>query len=160
MNSLSTNSVTFTLKTINADFTINDYSFSWHDVDFKKLLGEMYYKYNKFKICCNYISSGYQAISMTNLNILILCSMSGLDFSNYDVNTSGTVNTFDFGIIQVNASIGLGIQLLNGLQGQVFTKEETVTDLKVYYKRITDDAIDTTVNYPPMIFNFSIYPVE
>jgi len=159
MNLLTSNSKTFTLKTFYADFIINDYSYSWYDVDLKTLLGELYDKYNKFKICCNYISSG-DGGALNNTNINIIFSLSGLDFLNYDVNTSGNTSIFEFATMQLNVFPWARNITMNGVQGQDFLKEETITELKISYKRVNDGNVDAGRDYPSLIFNFSIYPIE
>jgi hypothetical protein len=158
---MNTNSKLLLLKTndLPADDKDNN-SFRWRNIGLRTLLGSMYDKYDKFKLCIDSFAIGgltYANVNDRCLNINIY----GLDFETfYDTNTLTCIN---YGIASsVNLNDGDGTVInLNGLTGLTFRKPSSNTvDITLYYSRVASDDIDDAISYPNATFIFSIYGIE
>ena len=142
-------------------------SFTWNNVDFKAILGDMYDKYDYFNIALvASISNVSGATYSTNDNRLGLIYMRGLKWQNcnYDLLAKNKTNNACIGILNFNLlSASAGSQLAyNDLSYNTISKPDNMSDLTIYYSRIVDGASNTTNTgtFPAMGFIFKIVPCK
>jgi hypothetical protein len=125
--------------------------------DLKECLGDLFNKYDKFKIVLNSVVNWNNNTSVPNRNVMI--KMSGLDFlgvMDYKTNDK-TIATL--GIILAGQNGGVTSQLPANW-GCVFNKPSYGSvDLSIFYYNVITNSM-TNTNYLHSQFFFSIYGVK
>lgn len=147
---------------VGLDKDANNISCTWRNISLKNVLGYLYYKYDKFKICLTSFGNANSTAIASITDRIMNVNMTGFQWYNqtYDsainANTSTTViSTVDF--------ISSGGRNINytGEIGWVFIKPNTeFIDITINLTRCSDNGINTAQNYGPSVYCFSIYGVE
>jgi len=138
--------------------------FTWNNVDFKTILGDMYDKYDKFNISLAFITFGATAAQYGAFAIdrTLMLNIGGLAFNNCAYNTltnsnnsSASIGTFTLG---ANALAG-SFNFTNDMNTITIEKPKNMVNLRLFYTRY-DTAVPATANmYPAMDFFFHVYGV-
>ena len=155
----STNSV----GTADARFT----NMTWSNINLRTLLGNMYDKYDRFAL----VPIQFQTITgagfaSTNDDRCVSINIAGLPFTNNNYNASSKTNQ-NSAIIYVTRFIANNSS--NSITtGNVlnFTKNQDITDINIFYQRISPDATNgsyainqSATSFPHVIFTFNIYGI-
>lgn len=111
----------------------------------RQVLGSMYDKYNKFKICCASIGIVNNASNVIEDRIVNV-NLSGLSFTNrqYDSTGSSSTNSAIMTCLSIINTNGLAFNF-TGEIGVMFEKPvSSLLDLTIFFTRVTDGVIPTT----------------
>ncbi len=151
------------LRTSNASVNTNGHTITWNSINLKDVMGSMYEKYSKFKICLtSFANTNTGLTGVTNGDRCLSIFVNGLDFINsgYD---SGSFNYSQTWVgcctVTTNAVSNFNF---TGEIGQTFliNKSNYTTNITIQLKRIDNAAITTTVNYGSSVFCFTIYGIN
>lgn len=138
-------------------------SFTWYNLNLRTILGDMWNKYDYFKLVLVEISTAPTAGSggPTGSSLTQNLYIGGLPFINstynseLKMNMSNTVlTTFTFGGANASAN-----KLYNGVNMLTFRKEQEQCDITIYYNTIGSKSAPTG-NFPNITFIFNIVGVE
>ena len=142
-------------------------SFTWNNVDFKAILGDMYDKYDYFNIALiSSASTGSGATYSTGDNRMGIIYMKGLRWQNcnYDLLAKNKTDYACIGVINFsNLTATVGTQVVyNNLSYVTISKPDNMRNLTIYYSRIVDGASNTTLTgtLPAIVFIFKIVPCK
>ncbi len=146
---------------VGADKDSNRTNITWRNINMKYVLGSLYYKYDKFKICLTSIGN-VNTTTITNVSDRILAvNMRGLIWLNQTYDTAIRSNS-DSSVISTalfNSANGFSINY-TGEIGWVFLRPPSDTvDLTIFLSKVSDGSIPTGINYGESVFCFSIYGV-
>ena len=157
----------FVLRT--SDATVSNTlltSHTWRNICLRTLLGDMYDKYDTFMLKPVYIASAappaLQAGSQPDDRMLVF-NIQGLPFiNNLNSTTLTKLPSCVFGALTLRVVIPTSI---NGGIPLTFGKYQELTDITIFYNRITKNTngnyqIQTNNPYPHIIFSFEIYGIE
>jgi len=137
---------------------------TFYNINMRTLLGDIYDKFEYFNLQLKQISTGVAASAagtvLDDRNILVY--MSGLPFVNQTYSQKTGYNTTDVLLTNFNQTISVSTNyVVNNNKSFTFAKNEEVCSLRIYYKRVLDDAIPTTaVAFPKTIFMFEIVGID
>lgn len=154
---LRTSSVT----TASGDKDTNRTNITWRNINMKAVLGTLYNKYSRYKICLTSIGNANTTAIANVADRVLTVNMKGLQWENQTYDTSNKTNT-DTVIISTaffNNSNGFSINY-TGEIGWVFQKpfSENV-DINIFLNRVSDGGTPN-INYNESVFCFSIYGIE
>lgn len=142
-------------------------SFTWNNIDFRAILGDMYDKYDYFNIALVSSTSGVSGATFpSNDNKMGIIYMSGLRWQNcnYDVLTKKKTEGACIGYINFSSlSTSVGTQIAyNNLSYNTMSKPSNIVNLTIYYNRIVDNTLTTTTTgtFPAMAFIFKVVPCK
>lgn len=146
---------------VGADKDANRTNITWRNINLKAVLGTLYSKYSRYKICLTSIgnvnTSAITAVADRVLNV----NMRGLQWENQTYDTSVKTNTDTVILSTAFFNTGNGFSInLTGEIGFVFNKpvSENV-DINIFLNRVSDGTTPA-INYNESVFCFSIYGVE
>lgn len=148
---------TFYLTTWSASSVTNGNYIKYNSFNIKECLGDMYDKYDKFKLVLNGVSN-FNGMAVTNR--LVSIKMTGLDWIGcYDYGTNITTEA-TLGIINVASTGGINLQTPSNW-GCCFSKPSSHSvNLTIIYHDIKINAVDPSTNYNLSTFIFSVYGVN
>ena len=136
-------------------------SIIWNNINLQVLLGDMWLKYDTFKICCYCINNNAYNKAPGNDEIFGNWYMSGLPFQYplYNTSNNGLTNEVLIGmaLFKLNTSYQ---NWYNTNIGHVFRKEQNLANIKLECRRALDDTNTYTNNMGSTSFHFIIYPVK
>lgn len=142
-------------------------SFTWNNIDFRAILGDMYDKYDYFNIALVSSTSGVSGATFpSNDNKMGIIYMSGLRWQNcnYDILRKTKTEASCIGIINFSGlSAALGTQIAyNNLSYNTMSKPNNNVNLTIYYNKIVDGLSNTTTTgtFPAMAFVFKVVPCK
>jgi len=156
-------SAVLVLRTSNATTNTNNYgsNVTWTDINLKSLLGSMYNKYSKFKICLtSYANVNTTANAVADRYLQIY--MSGLNWINqgYTYTINGNVNSTIISTIDLNSNGGRAINYTGEIGNVFYMANQTSVDISISFTRITDNVLNQAQNYGNSVYCFSIYGIE
>lgn len=135
---------------------------TWRNINMKVVLGTLYNKYNRFKICfTSYGNANTSAIANVSDRILNV-NMRGFNWTNraYDGTTSSNDNSVIMGAATFVTLNGFSLNF-TGEIGWMFEKPPSDNvDLTIFINRVSDGTIPAGINYGESVFCFSIYGIE
>lgn len=136
-------------------------SLIWNNIDLQFLLGDMWLKYDTFKICCYAINTQSYGKGIGNDEIFGNWYMSGLPFQYpyYNIATKGLTNDAMIGSAIFKGTSYYQI-FYNTNIGHVFRKEQNLANIKIEARRALDDTNTYTNNVGSTSFSFMIYPIK
>lgn len=143
-------------------------SYTWKNVDFRSILGEMYTKYDSFNIgLVNMVTTSQPAnYALTADNKLGILYMSGLRWKNssYDLKSKSKTDNCAIGYVNlstVSTTTGSVVQF-NGLSLNSIAKPYESTDITIFFNTIVTNAPNVTSGavFPQMSFQFVVYPIQ
>ncbi len=146
---------------VGADKDANRTNITWRNINMKAVLGTLYSKYSRYKICLTSIGN-VNTSAIANVGDRVLnVNMRGLQWENQTYDTSNRTNT-DTVILSTalfqNAN-GFSINF-TGEIGWVFHKPfSDNVDINIFLNRMSDGGVPN-INYNESVFCFSIYGVE
>jgi hypothetical protein len=154
---LRTSSVSTTSGDKNTDRT----NITWRNINMRAVLGTLYNKYKRYKICLTSIGNVNVATIANVADRVLNVNMKGFNWVNQTYDTSNKTNT-DTVILSTaffNSANGFSINY-TGEIGCVFQipVSENV-DINIFLNRVSDGTIPTGINYNESVFCFSIYGV-
>ncbi|MFY7883383.1 MAG: hypothetical protein ACOVOV_00920 [Dolichospermum sp.] len=153
-------SSTLVLRTANAT-TINATrtTATWR-INLRACLGNLYNKYNRFKICLTSWGTGVAVNGFTSDDVTTFVSMSGLQWENqtYDVVTNGLTQNAAISSLRFTNN-GVALENFTGEVGQVFRKPNfDELQVTINIQKISGAALPALA-YPQCCYVFSIYGV-
>lgn len=162
------------LRTCDCTTTNTSYtSFTWSNIDLRTVLGDMYYKYDRFNLNLVNITSSEQIFTYTvgtsttfcqgiPDNAFTIVNITGLPWVNQGYNAGVLHNTnvavlapFMVPLTQyTNTSTNYGKTYL------IFEKNQDVSNITIYFTRVEDNlppVTPTNFNFPNFIFQFNIF---
>ncbi len=129
------------------------------NINLRRVLGSMFDKYNRFKICLTSIGTSTPALSEANRFVQV--NMEGLQWNNQSYDTQTGILRSNVIIESVALGTNTGITYnFTGEIGQVFYKPQSDdVRLRIYLQRISDNTIQA-IQYPNIVYCFSIYGIE
>lgn len=154
------------LRTYDASSMSNfNTNFYFNNINMRNLLGNMYYRYDKFILRLDYISFGINSIgdyAITQEDETVNINISGLPFLNstYNFKTGNNTNTVLMTALKFQNNAGIsGIQYYVDTY-VVFGKSQDMVNLNIYYTRQKDNFVtNSNYDYPQCVFNFSIFGI-
>ena len=160
MNLESANLILRTFSTTNKN--ANNTTFTWNNISLKNVLGNLFYKYDKFKICLTSFGNA-NTTTLAAAERTLTCNMSGFQWYNqtYDTSINANINSVVISTLDFTSAGGRSINY-TGEIGWVFIKPQTeFVDITINYTKVLDGTAPTAgLNYGPSVFCFSIYGVE
>lgn len=147
------------LRTINATNNTNLTSSTWR-VNLRACLGNLYNKYDKFKICLTAWGTAAAPTGFSNDDLSTFITLSGLQWENqtYDTATNGLTQKATIATLKF-ANANSIIENFTGEVGQVFFKPNyDVVELTLDVNKISGAAFPAPF-YPQCCYVFSIYGV-
>ena len=146
---------------VGADKDANRTNITWRNINLKAVLGTLYSKYSRYKICLTSIGN-VNTTALANVADRVLnVNMRGLQWENQTYDTSVKTNT-DTVILSTaffNNANGFSINY-TGEIGWVFQKPPSENvDINIFLNRVSDGTTPN-INYNESVFCFSIYGVE
>jgi hypothetical protein len=140
-------------------------SFTWNNIDMRLILGDLWDKYEYFNICLSSTVLSTSALTYaSNDNKLGTIYMSGLDWtSNYDTGKKQRVPYVAIGYLNsgsISTTVGT-IQYFNSLFSNSFRKSSPITNLTIFYNKISDNTpnVVATGSFPQVAFTFKVTPI-
>ena len=136
-------------------------SLVWNNIDLQFLLGDMWLKYDTFKICCYAINTQSYGKGVANDEIFGNWYMSGLPFQYpyYNFATKGLTNDAMIGSAIIRGT-NVYQSFYNTNIGHVFRKEQNLANIKIEVRRALDDTNTYTNNIGSSSFSFMVYPIK
>lgn len=133
---------------------------TWN-IDLQTVLGTIYHKYKRFKICLTSVGSGIPNPTLTDASRFVNVNLEGLQWVNsgYDT-TNGAVNRNVIATtIVLNSTLGFSNNF-TGEVGFVFNKPNSNNiSFRVYLTNVSNNTINQ-VQYPNLCYCFSIYGID
>ena len=140
--------------------------YTWNNINLRVLLGDMYYKYDRFNLNLNTIGTGAPYTGWSTGGSLddrcVYISISGLPFVNNTYSQKNNSNTTSTIIASCyfNSSTQT-TQYFYSNNSATFNKNQDMCNFSLSLLRIDDGLKPTvTVAFPPIIFLFDITGVE
>ena len=151
---------TSAINTSRGDINVGNFNnnCSWA-INLQTVLGSMYNKYSRFKICLTSFGNASGG-TLTDINRIININIAGLQWNNqsYDTTTGtiiSSVNIASVDMINQGRSVNFA-----GETGFVFFKPNSSdVVIRIFLTRVFDDTLQA-VQYPNCVFCFSIYGIE
>ena len=144
----------------------NRTSFTWNNINFRLLLGDMYDKYERFNINLNFVAGGATGSTLEPVpdNRMFLVKLSGLPFtSSYNQPTNTNINQVVLTAIQVPLSASTTwYNNFFTTQYCTFTKQDIV-NISIDLHTVATDTTYTTATSRMLghcVFSFNIYGVD
>lgn len=147
------------LRTINATNNANATSSTWR-VNLRACLGNLYNKYDKFKICLTAWGTAQAAGGFSNDDLSTFITLSGLQWENqtYDTATNGLTQNASIATLKFANGNSI-IENFTGEVGQVFVKPNyDEVEITLNVNKISGAAFPAP-SYPQCCYLFSIYGV-
>lgn len=143
------------------DHDTNNTNITWRNISLKNVLGHLFYKYSKFKICFTSFGN-VNTSTLTAVDRIMTVNMTGLQWYNQTYDSSINANTSNVVISTVDFVSAAGRNInFTGEMGWVFIKPNTeYIDININLTRCSDGGLNGAVNYGPSVFCFSIYGIE
>lgn len=151
-----------TLLSVNASSINNTKSLmTWNNIDLQVLLGSMYDKYSRFKICCYSIISNEASLAITTDDANVHVYLSGLPFEYpyYNVSTGMSENKAYLGNITLFAN-NYSHNIYPTIDGMVFRKEQHRANLQIELLRSKDNTNTFSTQLGTFGFSFIVYGIE
>jgi hypothetical protein len=152
----------FTLLSINASSINSTKSImTWNNIELPVLLGSMYNKYSRFKLCCYSISSNQSGLSITSndANVNIYLSGLPLEFPYYNPSTNKNENQQYLGNLTLFVN-GYSHNIYPTRDGIVFRKEQNLANLTIQLLRSKDNTNTFSTQLGQFAFSFIVYGIE
>ena len=145
------------VNTIKTDFT-------WNNIDFKTILGDMYDKFDKFNIKFCSFQYTQQAIFGLSLNDRCLSiNMYGLPFSNctYDTKLNSNVSYFNSGSVILNQNVAGQTNFIDNNMCTIYSPRSPC-NIRINLTLLDNSTPATGAGtiYPHLSFYFRIYGIE
>lgn len=144
------------------DKDTNRTNITWRNINLKVVLGSLYNKYDKFKICLTSIGNvNTSAIANVSDRVLAV-NLKGLIWLNqtYDTAIRSNSDTVILSTAFYNNSNGFSMNY-TGEIGWVFLRPPSDSvDLNIFLSKVSDGLAPTGINYGESVFCFSIYGIE
>ena len=151
---LSDECANFTLSTLNAANPASYNNADFPNVNIQNILGDMYFKYNKFALICISIGSGYTNATLNSGNALAQFKIGGLPLSNAGYNYNNATANGVFATYKIDT---YGVYNSNSPINRVcFHKPSPIVNLKIIVENFTTQAINT-LNNTSFCYQFVIY---
>lgn len=148
-------------------------SFTWPNIDLRTVLGDMYYKYDRFNLNLVNITSSMQPWTYTQgtnttfcdgspENAFTIVNITGLPWVNQGYHAGLLHNTtvavlapYIIPLTQyTNTSTNYGKTYL------IFEKNQDVANITIYFTRVEDNVAPTTpLPFPNFVFQFNIFGI-
>lgn len=140
----------------------NNTNITWTNISLKNVLGNLFYKYDKFKICLTSFGNANTSAIGVVADRIMNVNMTGFQWFNQTYDTSINANTSNVIISTVDFQSATGRNInYTGEIGWVFVKPQTeYINININYTRCSDNGLNNTINYGPSVFCFSIYGIE
>ena len=152
-------SATLVLRTINATNNITRTSSTWR-INLRQTLGNLYNKYDKFKICLTSWGTGITNNGFTSDDVTVVSFMSGLQWENqtYDTVINGLQSKAVISTLRFNNN-SVALENFTGEVGQVFLKPNyDEVEVTISFEKISG-AVFPALVYPQCCYVFSIYGI-
>ncbi len=139
---------------------------TWYNVDFKTILGDMYYHYEKFNISLAFITYGSapNAYGTAAIDRTVMINLGGLPFNNctYDTQTMSNNSSAYMGTITLPGTVAPGcFNFTNDMNCSTIYKPNNMSNIRIKLTRYDNSApVSATGIFPAMDFFFHIYGVE
>jgi hypothetical protein len=152
------------LRTSDATTNVNTFgsNVTWSNINLKALLGSMYNKYSKFKICLtSYGNYNGNAIAV-NTDRYLQVYFSGFNWINqgYMYSVNGNTNSAMITTIDVAGTAGRSINYSSDVGNVFYMNNQSSVDLTITFARISDNVLNNAQNYGNSVFAFVIYGIE
>jgi len=157
----------FVLRTNDATVSnTNLTTHTWRNICLRTLLGDMYDKYDTFMLKPVYIASANPPALQAGASVedrMLVFNIQGLPFLNHLNSTTLTkLSSCVFGALILRVVLPTSI---NGGIPLTFGKYKVLTDITIFYNRISKNAngnynVQSNNPYPHMIFSFQIYGIN
>lgn len=137
-------------------------SITWADINLRNLLGVLYYKYKRFKICLTSFGNVNTGAIAAAADRTLLLNLRGFQWENqtFDSITNTNRDAVIMSTITVASANGVALNY-TGEIGWVFLKPDFDTiSINISFTRATDNGINSAINYGDSVFCFSIYGVD
>lgn len=140
---------------------------TWFNVDFKTILGDMYYQYDKFNLSLAFVTFGVTAnvYGTAAIDRTLMINLAGLPFNNCAYNTGqGFNNSYaSIGTITLPGNTVPGsFNFTNDMNTITIYKPNNMSNIRIFFNKF--DGITTPASaggiYPAMDFFFHIYGIE
>ena len=139
---------------------------TWYNVDFKTILGDLYYQYDKFNISLAFITYGLTAnvYGTTANDRTLMLNLGGLSFNNcaYNTQTMSNNSSASIGTITLPGNTVAGsFNFTNDMNTITILKPNNMTNVRIFFTRY-DNSVPLssgTGMFPAMDFFFHIYGV-
>lgn len=140
----------------------NNTNITWTNISLKNVLGNLFYKYNKFKICLTSFGNVNTSVLATQADRIMTLNMTGFQWYNQTYDSSINANTSNVIISTVDFISGNGRNInYTGEIGWVFIKPNTeYINININLTRCSDGLLNPAINYGASVFCFSIYGIE
>ena len=138
---------------------------TWFNVDFKTILGDMYYQFDKFNISLAFITfaTGAYAYGTTVNDRTLMINLGGLNFNNcaYNTQTGSNNSSASIGTITLPGNAVAGsFNFTNDMNTITIFKPNNMTNVRIFFTRFDNAApVSAAGLYPAMDFFFHIYGV-
>jgi hypothetical protein len=151
------------LRTSDATTNVNTFgsNVTWSNINLKALLGTLYNKYTKFKICLTSYANVNTTANVTADRYLQVY-MSGLNWINqgYTYTINGNINSTIIATVDITSASGRAINYTGEVGNVFYMKNQTSTDITISFTRVSDNVLNTAQNYGNSVYCFSIYGIE
>jgi hypothetical protein len=146
---------------VGVDKDTNRTNITWRNINLRNLLGNLFNRYNKFKICLTSIGNVNTTTIASVADRVLNVNMRGLQWINQTYDTSNQTNTSTVILTTITFNSANGISVnYTGEIGWAFQKSESNTiDINVFLNRVSDGTTPN-INYNESVFCFSIYGIE
>jgi hypothetical protein len=140
----------------------NNTNITWTNISLKNVLGNLFYKYDKFKICLTSFGNTNTSALTAIADRIMTVNMTGFQWYNQTYDSSINANTSNVIISTVDFISGAGRNInYAGEIGWVFIKPQTeFINININLSRCSDGGINPAINYGASVFCFSIYGIE
>lgn len=151
----------FCLMNATASYQNNTKSyFTWNNINLQTLLGDMWNRYSRFKLCCYAITS-YSGVNIPYDEAVSSVYLSGLplEYPYYNPKTNLLTNEAHIATI---ALVGYSQQqsVFPTIDGIIFRKEQNLANINIELRRSKDDTNTYSAILGSFAFNFIVYGVE
>ncbi len=140
----------------------NRTNITWTNINMKSVLGTLYDKYKRFKICLTSVGNVNSATISSTADRVMALNMKGLQWVNqaYDQSKNCNTDTVVISTLIYNSAAGFSVNY-TGEIGWIFEKPtSTNININLYITRVSDGTTPSTINYNESVYCFTIYGVD
>lgn len=132
----------------------------WYNVNFKNILGDMYYKYNKFNLKLHAIQFTSVPTGTTSIiELLLKINLSGLEFSNSNYDFKKQL--IDYSVIGLYTIVSSRSIYYNDNNYVTIHRPSENTNLRIFLTTFDGKTPDWSTFLGPQIeYIFKVYPVK
>lgn len=162
MDAIALENANLVLRSTNANITeTNNQGFTWNNIDLRKVLGDMYDRYDLFKITFVFWEqNNIGAFTGLDESVLFL-NITGLEWENgfYDFSTKSQSNTAKIAILYIADATGT-VQPPFSSFGLVFRKNKPFCNIRLNFTKTLDGSLSNKSFPSSQAFRFVITPIE